>query len=243
MDIQVWCQTDIGLRRQSNEDSFLIDESLGLFLVADGMGGHRGGEVASAMAVATLREVIHQHSQDKRQIPPRLSLVNAYREASQRIFERSRAESAELQGMGTTLVAAYTSGTTVYIANVGDSRAYLFSQAKLWQITEDHSLLNEQLRAGLLHENDVPNFASKNVITRSVGFEREVSCDIIEREFAVGEILLICSDGLSGLVSDEKIAQLITDNAPQDIVSKCIQEARQNGGYDNITVMVLRRAA
>lgn len=240
MTLEAYCQTDIGLRRERNEDSFLIDESLGLFLVADGMGGHRGGEVASRLAVESAREVVFRHSKDNRRMMPRQLLAEAYREASHRIFDKARSEgNQELQGMGTTLVCAYRYRNTLYIANVGDSRAYLFSDPYLWQVTEDHSLLNEQLRAGLFSERDIASFGAKNVITRSVGFERDVMCDIVERDVRPGEMILMCSDGLSGLVTDTRIADILRTTSVDQIVSTCINEAKKNGGDDNVTCMLL----
>lgn len=239
MVLEAYCLSDIGLRRERNEDSYLIDDQLGLYLVADGMGGHRGGEVASALAVETVREIVLKSSKDNRRIMPRALLSEAYREASHRIYDRSHEQSPELQGMGTTLVCAYRYRDNIYIANVGDSRAYLFSSPNLWQITEDHSLINEQLRAGLFSEREIQNFGAKNVITRSVGFERDVMCDIIERPLVAGEIILICSDGLTGLVTDARIAEICRTCPPSDIVSTCVNEAKKNGGDDNVTVMVL----
>src|SRR4051812_28704448 len=189
MQIEAHCMTDVGLRRENNQDSFLIDESLGLFLVADGMGGHSGGEVASALAVQTIRDVVLKSAKDNRRILPRQLLSDAYREASHRIYDHARTEgNKKLQGMGTTLVCAYFNRGTLYLGNVGDSRAYLFKKPNLWQVTEDHSLMNEQLRAGIIGEKDISTFTAKNVITRSVGFERDVSCDIIERAVEPGEV-------------------------------------------------------
>lgn len=241
MILQAWCQTDVGLRRENNQDSFLIDESLGLYLVADGMGGHRGGEVASRIAVDTIRDVVDRTLKESgsRKPNPRALLAKAYEQASHRIYDRSMENNAELQGMGTTLVSAYYAGDVLYVANVGDSRAYLFSKGFLWQITEDHSLVNEQLRAGLIKEKDVEKFAAKNVITRSVGFERDVQCDILERQMQPGDLVLICSDGLSGMVDDSKIAEICKTSKTDEIVSKCITEAKANGGDDNVTVLVL----
>lgn len=241
MRIQAWCQTDVGLRRERNEDSFLIDEDLGLFMVADGMGGHRGGEVASSLAVQTVREhVAERTSEGARRPSPRVLLSDAFREASHRIHDEGTAASGDaLHGMGTTLVLVYRYGDTLYIANVGDSRAYIFNRPHLWQATEDHSLLNEQLRAGLIAEKDIPRFAAKNVITRSVGYERDVTPDILERQIHAGELLLLCSDGLHGLVSDERISEICRTTAIPDIVSVCIEEAKKNGGDDNVTVLAM----
>ncbi len=244
MEIKVWSGTDVGLRRERNEDSFLVDEGLGLYILADGMGGHRGGEVASLMAVNTIREVVMKEVSNSRRISPRAVLVDAYQEASHRIFDKShKSGNSELQGMGTTLVTAFYHGGVLYIANVGDSRAYLFSKPYLWQITEDHSLVNEQIRAGMITEKDVPIFAAKNVITRSVGFERDVTCDVIERHLKAGEMVLVCSDGLSGLVTDAKIAEIFMTSPHEEIVTKCIDAAKKNGGDDNVTVLLIEAIA
>lgn len=240
MTVQVWCQTDVGLRREHNEDSFLFDEASGLYMVADGMGGHRGGEVASRMAVETMRDFVQKAlNEGGRRLNPRLMLMQAYEEASHRIFDRSQDPQVGLQGMGTTLVTAFLRGSNLYVGNVGDSRAYLFSHNELWQITEDHSLLNEQIRAGLINEHNMNGFTARNVITRSVGFERDVQADIIERQLEPGEMVLICSDGLSGLVSDRRITEICRTVPKEQIVTRCIEEAKKNGGDDNVTVMLL----
>ncbi len=243
MILEVCCASDIGLKRTTNEDSFLINKPLGIFAVADGMGGHRGGEVASAMAVQTIQEVVKNQKSEGQKISPRVILTEAYKIASNKIFDRASSESAELQGMGTTLVVAYHDDNSLYIGNVGDSRASLYKFNQIWQLTEDHSLLNEHLRFGLISEQDVPGFAQKNVITRSVGFERDVLCDILERTLEPGDLFLICSDGLSGLVEDKRIAEICNSLSPEKIVSECIKEARKNGGDDNITVMVIYERA
>jgi protein phosphatase len=230
------------LRRERNEDSFLYDEELGLYCVADGMGGHRGGEVASSMAVKTLLEFIQKAQAQSRRYGVRELLVRGYEEASARIYDKSHIESPELHGMGTTLVTALASENSLFIGNVGDSRAYLYSQDQLWQLTEDHSLVNEQLRAGLIDEEDLPRLTNRNVITRSVGFEREVQVDIIERPIAKGDLYLLCSDGLCGMVGDDVIIGAIRKfgiGLPDAIVNECIEEAKKAGGDDNVTVMVL----
>jgi serine/threonine protein phosphatase PrpC len=239
--MKAWCQTDVGLRRENNQDFFLVEEELNLYIVADGMGGHRGGEVASRLAAETVRDTVRKTVNEGggRKVSPRMLLVQACEEASKRIYDTSQEPGSDLSGMGTTLVVALVRDNIVYIANVGDSRAYLYSDQKLWQITEDHSLLNEQLRAGLISEREAEKFTAKNVITRSVGFEREVLVDVIEREIHPGDIILMCSDGLSGLVQDSRIAEICKTHQPAEIVSVCINEAKKNGGDDNVTVMVL----
>lgn len=240
MVFEVWGQTDVGLKREINQDSILVDKKHSLFIVADGMGGHRGGEVASAMAVETVQEIIEEQLNSSGPVSPRDMLKAAYREASRRIFVKSTRENPELMGMGTTMVLALAYQNKMYIANVGDSRVYLFKENNLWQVTEDHSLINEQIRAGILDPNQPESFAHKNVITRSVGFEEEVSVDIVEREVVPGEIYLLCSDGLSGMVTNEKIAQNCRLGVPQKIVQTCIDDAKKGGGDDNISVLVIK---
>lgn len=242
VNVRVTCKTDVGLRRERNEDSFLYDEELGLYCVADGMGGHRGGEVASSLAVKTMLEFVRASKAQNRKYGARELLVRGYEDASAKIYDKSHIESPELHGMGTTLVTAYRSEGSLFVGNVGDSRAYLFADGQFWQLTEDHSLINEQLRAGLITEADLPRLTNRNVITRSVGFEREVQVDIIERPMTAGDLYLICSDGLSGLVNDDVIIDTINKhgiNKPALIVSECIDEAKNAGGDDNVTVMVV----
>lgn len=235
MELNVWCTTDKGLKRETNQDSYLIDEQLGLFVVADGMGGHLGGEVASSLAVETAQDVVQKNPG----VHPQELLKMAYRESSHRIFDKALENAPHLTGMGTTMVLAYLRGKTLYIGNVGDSRSYMFRDEMLWQLTEDHSLINEQIRAGLLNDEQARTFANKNVITRSVGYERDVDCDVIEREVQKGEIYLLCSDGLSGLVPFEDMLKII-QNVPTDkLVAKLIDQAKANGGDDNVTVMIL----
>lgn len=237
MKIRAWCKTDKGLKREGNQDSFLVNEDLGLFAVADGMGGHQGGEVASDLAVKTAEEVLRQKS--KSGLSPRDIVRTIYEKASEKIFDIAKYERPELMGMGTTMVVLYKAGASLFIGNVGDSRCYLFRKPYLWQVTEDHSLVNEQLRAGVIAEADVENFIGKNVITRSVGYEREVSPDVLERPLQPGDCFLVCSDGLSGMVTDAEIQSILNRENPNQIVDTCIRRALEEGGDDNVTVMYL----
>lgn len=237
MKFDVWCLSDKGLRRESNQDSCLVNKDLGLFIVADGMGGHQGGEVASSLAVKTVEEMAADP--EAQELSPREVLAKAYEVASQKIFDTAANENPQLAGMGTTMVSAYIRDKTIYIANVGDSRCYLFRHPFLWQVTEDHSLMNEQMRAGLLSEEQALNFVGRNVITRSVGYEREVVPDILEREIEPGETYLFCSDGLSGLVSDEKISHVLCSNPPEKMAKACVDQALAHGGDDNVSVLIL----
>lgn len=239
MKFDVWAQTDVGLKREINQDAVLVDHDLNLYIVADGMGGHKGGEVASALAVETVQEVISGRLKESR-VVPRRALADAYREASSRIHHKSTFESPELMGMGTTMVLFWEYQGRFFIGNVGDSRAYLFKAPNFWQLTEDHSLINEQVRAGVIREEDIDTVANKNVITRSVGFEREVVVDVLEREPSPGEIYLLCSDGLSGMISADGLARLVASTKPEELVTKCINAAKKGGGDDNISVIVIR---
>lgn len=236
MRFQCWCQTDKGLKRAGNQDSFLIDERIGIFAVADGVGGHMGGEVASALAVETVREVLGHPKASL--FSPREVLFQAYQEASHRIFDRA-AQEAKLNGMGTTMVLGYLRDSKLYIANVGDSRCYLYRKPYVWQLTEDHSLINEQVRLGFLTEEKAKLSIGKNVITRSVGFERDVFPDVLEREVSPGDTFLMCSDGLTGMISDQQMCQIFNENPSEKVTPLFIQQALAHGGDDNVTVLVL----
>jgi PPM family protein phosphatase len=241
MKFEAWGQTDVGLKREINQDSILTESdlspSVGLFVVADGMGGHRGGEVASAMAIEACLEIFEeQHDR----VTPRDLIRTAYREASRRIYLKSTRENPELMGMGTTMVLAFLKEKKIYLGNVGDSRAYLWKDGHLWQLTEDHSLVNEQVKAGIISPHEINSVVGRNVITRSVGFEEDVVVDILERETFPGEIYLFCSDGLSGLVSDQRIGELCALGEPKHIVEQSIQDAKTAGGDDNVSVIVVK---
>jgi protein phosphatase len=237
MKLTAWSRTDKGLRRETNQDSFLINEGFGLYVVADGMGGHSGGEVASALAVQTVEEFIKANAakfQSTREL-----IVQAYQAACRRIYDKANNESPELSGMGTTMVLLLLKNNSIYTANVGDSRIYLYRKPYLWQMTEDHSLVYEQLRAGLIKDHQLKSFVGKNVITRSVGYERELSVDILERPLQEGDKFILCSDGLSGLVDDQAICQILNRTSGAQAVEECVSAALANGGDDNVTVVLV----
>lgn len=237
MKFDAWVLSDKGRRRDSNQDSVLINAELGVFIVADGMGGHSGGEVASSMAVASAEEVFKDPECLERS--PREVITKAYEEASHKIFDKAANENPELSGMGTTMVMCYIRKNHIYIGNVGDSRCYLFKKPYLWQITEDHSLINEQIRAGVLTEQQASQIIARNVITRSVGYEREIEPDIFEREIFSGETYLLCSDGLSSLVTDQRICEILNEATPEQALKNCVEQALVNGGDDNVSVLIL----
>jgi PPM family protein phosphatase len=241
MRIQHWAVSDKGNKRDSNQDSYLVNESIGLYVVADGMGGHSGGEVASSLAVQTLESELKIVKNAP--LPAREKLYKAYEQASVRIYDKAATESPELMGMGTTMVSCFVDKIVdkgrIYISNVGDSRCYLFADQYLWQLTEDHSLMNEQIRSGLLRPEQSSSFTGKNVITRSVGYERMVHPDIIDREIRPGETYLLCSDGLSGMVTDQKMEEIFNSKPLQEVALALIQAALANGGDDNVTALIL----
>ncbi len=232
LNITVHGKSDIGRKRSNNQDSFLIKQDLSLFAVADGMGGHSGGEVASAMAVKTLEKIFH----DRVDLSVEKRLLESAQLANQAIWEHSNKE-ASLRGMGTTLTAVALEDSWLYVAQVGDSRCYLYRDHELFQMTEDHSQYYELLRAGMIHE--IESFGvQKNVITRSVGYERNVKVDLYARKMNSGDQYLICSDGLTGMVSNDQIAQVLQNFEPELAVQNLVDLANLQGGEDNISVIV-----
>ncbi len=238
MNIKAYGKTDVGQKRQINQDSILVNARHHIYAVADGMGGHKGGEVASAMAVETLQEVLAQEILQSSPVETRLE--KAYILANDRIYESShRASNKDLEGMGTTLVACYATKHKIFISNVGDSRAYLYKDGKVWQVTEDHSLVQEQIRAGLIDPNKSEEMVGKNVITRSVGYDQSVKVDVVVRSYTKGDIFLLCSDGLTGMVSNEGISKILMNNPLEKVSQICIDEANAAGGTDNISCLVI----
>lgn len=225
-------KSDIGRKRSNNQDSFLVASHLSLFAVADGMGGHSGGEVASAMAVKTLERAFG----DKSSTPLGKKLLEAAQMANQVIFEQSQKD-VSLRGMGTTLTAVAVEFPWMYVSQVGDSRCYLYREAELFQLTEDHSQYYELLRAGMIQEIESYG-VQKNVITRSVGYEKNVNVDLYSRSVNKGDRYLICSDGLTGMVSNEQISQILQNFDVNQAVHNLVELANLQGGEDNISVIV-----
>ena len=247
MELAVFGKTDVGCRREKNEDSYLINTKNNLYVVADGMGGHLGGEFASRLAVATIDEVIEevtqdpdatlQSSDDVKQGDYKSYLRYAISVASMRIYERA-ANEPNLHGMGTTVVGALFRDGKIFLANVGDSRCYLIRGGKIRQLTEDHSLVGEQLRAGVITQAEVKNHKYKNIITRSVGFQEAVDIDIITRTIKKDDKFLLCSDGLTNMVPNDEILEIVDNYEPREACEKLIEVANNNGGDDNITAVI-----
>jgi serine/threonine protein phosphatase PrpC len=240
-------QTDVGRVREQNEDSHLIDDSLGLFVVADGMGGHLGGKTASSLAVKTVGESItanHQAILDGANATPLETspvpriLADAVRSACSAIFETAQGD-IDLQGMGTTVSAMMLLSQRAFIAHVGDSRVYLQRGERVIQITDDHSLVNEQIKAGLITREQARASRLKNIITRSVGFERDVAVDTFALPLQPGDKFLMCSDGLANFVDDTEIGLALAQLSLDDVPKAMIALANERGGDDNITVVCL----
>src|SRR5690242_15724106 len=206
-----------------------------LFIVADGMGGHAAGEVASEIAVDTVSNVYYQD--DSEDVP--VALLRAIKRANALIYQRA-AENMLRSGMGTTCVAAVLRGKIAYIANVGDSRAYLIRAGQAVQISQDHSWVAEQVRAGLLTEDQARSHAQRNVITRCLGTQPDVEIDVFPVELQESDSLVLCTDGLSGLISDEELRTIVDQHQPQESVYLLVERANENGGPDNITAIVVR---
>jgi PPM family protein phosphatase len=239
--LAVAARTDVGRIRKGNEDSLhaSANDYRGLFIVADGMGGHAAGEVASEMAV----EIVSRDLSDLNDLdaPDAHSRVaRALRDANRAVYERTRTERDKL-GMGSTVSALLLSENKYIVGHVGDSRIYIVRDAGMHQLTRDHSLVQEQVDAGLLTPEQARRHPQSNVITRCVGMADDIDPDVFSGEAQIGDTFLLASDGLTGMIEDRRIQQLLVSRAkPERIVDALIQEANMNGGNDNITAVVVR---
>jgi len=251
MKIRYAVASDMGRVRKNNEDAFIANPALGIFAVADGMGGHASGEVASRIAVESLQDFLARAGREKNGpitedrtavlSSPANLLVNGFRLANQRIY-KSSLEKEEYKGMGTTLVAVYLSGSSAIVAHVGDSRLYQIRGQAIEQVTEDHSLVWEQYKQGLIPKAALSSSPNKNIITRALGLQPTVDVAVQERIPQPGDSLILCSDGLSDLVLEEEILT-ISNEASGDFDRACndlTRLANQRGGKDNITVLLIQ---
>jgi protein phosphatase len=228
MRVEAGVATDIGRVRERNEDSFLVEPPL--YAVADGMGGHRGGGVASELALERIEELFHAGK------TPLAEMVHA---ANRSVFERSMAD-RKVMGMGTTLTAATVDDEGVHLAHVGDSRAYLLRAGAFRQLTDDHTLVNRMVKAGEITREEAEVHPHRNVVTRSIGTEAEVEVDQDDVPVIDGDRFLLCSDGLTGMVTEPQIQAILEATPkPQDAADRLIKAANRAGGIDNITVVVL----
>ncbi len=243
--------TDVGSTRDHNEDDFYLSQGdEALCIVADGMGGHLSGEVASAMAIRAIVEYYRQTViTDEEEIEAegndvieldQYRLSRALLTANQAVFDAA-STNEKYHGMGTTIVSGYFTEKGVYMAHIGDSRAYRLRDGVLQQITHDHSLANEYVRMGILSAEDVEFFPYKNVITRACGLADNVEVDVLFDEFQDGDLYLLCSDGLTDMVSDRELLEIINRNPDlEDMCKDLVRCANMNGGVDNITVILAR---
>src|SRR5881398_807424 len=250
MNLKAVGLSHVGRQRQHNEDSFLVADQAQLYLVADGMGGHAAGEIASRIAVDSISEFIlhtkeddgtwpHAYDENFRRTTNRL--MAAVRMANTRVLEAMRKD-ARLRGMGTTVVACLADEDMMAFAHVGDSRAYLIRDGQLSRITNDHSWVFEQVQAGMLTEAEAEKHPLRNVITRALGGALSVNPDASEIDCKPGDVYLLCSDGLTGMVPEEEILKLVSTNAG-DLEKACrelIDMANERGGLDNVTAILVK---
>jgi serine/threonine protein phosphatase PrpC len=235
--------TDIGRKRKTNQDSICLDHDHYFYAVADGMGGHNGGDIASQLSVKVIPEFLKAHPSEE----PQLLMKNMIQEINSAILRKAE-EVPDLHGMGTTLSAIQFSGPQLVIGNVGDSRVYMVNNQLIYQMTRDHSFVQEKLNLAIYTREDAVRDPQKNVLVRSVGFEADLLVDVFHYRICKNDIFLICSDGLHGKVSDSDILHIVQRNIPdpsrcqltdvEKTVNELIQQANDNGGQDNISVIL-----
>ena len=252
--IEACGRTDVGRRRKVNEDSYLVSPESSLYAVCDGMGGHNAGEVASKMAIDTIAAFIERSGVEKEITWPwgldaNLSfdgnrLKTAIRLANAKVFQAAD-NREELTGMGTTVVASLVSGKSLTIASAGDSRCYLMRGGALRQLTRDDSWVSAALGEGILNSDDVEHHPLRNVITKAVGARDTIDLDIVEHELEPGDLVLLCSDGLHGMINDQEVGRILgaATEPLEDLGARLIEAANEAGGRDNVTVVLLRQPA
>jgi len=252
--IEAFGRTDVGRRRKINEDAFLVSPETSLYAVCDGMGGHNAGEVASGLAIETLADFIAESAAERDVTWPwgldaNLSfdanrLKTAIRLANTRVYQAAE-KREELTGMGTTVVATLVSGEVLTIGSAGDSRCYLLRGGELRQLTRDDSWVSAALGEGILNSDDVEHHPLRNVITKAVGARESIDLDLIEHRFAPGDCMMLCSDGLHGMLNDSELVRLLPGAADplEEAAGRLIDAANEAGGRDNVTVVLLRYEA
>lgn len=248
MQIEAVARTDPGPVRDRNEDCFLVDVDAGLFLVADGMGGHASGEVASAIAVEAVREILIGGSDPDETrldlvVPDPLEEIRerlryAMNQASLRIRKVAR-ENPVHRGMGTTLAVLLVEGDVAHLGHVGDSRIYLFRNGKLQRLTRDHTVVQQEIDARRLTPELARIVPHKNILTQSIGYHGPVEPDTSTRPIQPGDVFLLCSDGLTDPLDDDHIGEYCRSTRPEDLADVLVQAALMNGGDDNVTVVVM----
>ena len=243
--------TDVGLRRKLNEDSILVDGEHGLFIVADGMGGHNAGEIASSLAVETVANFVHRSREEDEitwpyGVDPKLTLnanrlVTAVMLANKRVWKEAD-NRQDYTGMGTTIVAALANHETISFVSAGDSRAYRLRGEEFTQMTTDDSWVQAAVDEGVLLPEEAESHPMKNIITKAIGAKEHLDVSVDELALEDGDLYLLCSDGLHGMIPDREIERMIKepDRSLEDVVTSLIQTANQNGGKDNVTALLVR---
>jgi protein phosphatase len=244
--------SDVGRKRKTNEDSYHIDPERGLFIVADGMGGHVAGEVASKLAVDTIQDFMRISDDDSEitwpfEFDENLSagqnrIQAAIKLANREIVQHMQAKE-DTRGMGTTVVTAVVADDACYIGHVGDSRAYLIRDHKIRQLTRDHTFVNEQVEKGFMSRAEAEKHPARNILTRAVGSSEELHVELSETPLKAGDRILLCSDGLSSMVEDEAILKTVEKHPdPSEACRSLVALANQNGGWDNVTAVLIQAA-
>lgn len=235
--------SDIGKKRLANEDSYFVSEftkNIGYIIVADGMGGHRGGAVASKMTVDCIKSCFDENFTWKNESDIKNLLKSGIEFANKKVYAAAK-EDSKLLGMGTTVVLCIVENENLYIANVGDSRLYHITQDKINQVTKDHSVVQELIDMGEISEKEAENHPNKNLITRAVGTNAEVETDFYKFKAKSGDMIVICTDGLSNMVGKDEIKSIVTSEGDlKDAVKKLVDKANERGGLDNITVAAVK---
>lgn len=236
--MKTFSKTDVGMLREVNQDYVYVSDSpIGnlpnLFVVADGMGGHKAGEFASRFTVEVVKDELAKSMSDE----PETMIRKAITSANQKLIETAK-QDAKLEGMGTTLVVATVIEQTLYFANVGDSRLYVLN-SDIKQLSKDHSLVQEMVRLGGINQEEAKSHPDKNIITRAIGAKDQIDIDYYEYRLKKGDIILMCTDGLSNMLEDEEILHIVKRSRDVvEAVEQLIERANQNGGNDNIGVIV-----
>jgi len=240
LEIKVYGNTNIGRVRKNNEDAYGIYPDLSLFIVADGLGGHAGGEVASRLAVETIKDglVSTESYRSSAEITERI--IEAIKGANNRIIQRA-SMMYDLKGMGTTVVVVKLEEDNAMIAHVGDSRMYLIRKNKITQITKDHTVVEEYIRLGLLTLQEALYHPNRHMLSRALGVSYDIDVDVADIQIAEGDIIILCTDGLTNMLSEKEILSAITElmPSPEKITDRLITLANNHGGIDNITVITI----
>ena len=250
--IEAFGKTDVGRRRKLNEDNLLIDRAINLYAVADGMGGHNAGEIASKMAIETLHAFIDKSHGEEKDITwpyglePNLSfeanrLKTAIKLANKRVFKAAD-NREDYTGMGTTLVAALVNDGTLTVGNAGDSRCYMVREGKISQITRDDSWVSAAWAEGILSSDEIDRHPLRNVITKAVGAKDNIDLETSEQKLADGDVILLCSDGLHAMITDDQILKLLhpLPGSMEKTADVLIDAANEAGGKDNVSVVLLK---